>query len=374
MPETEKQLKNAVEPLVIWFSRVKRRLPWRDEPSPYHVWLSEIMLQQTRIEAVIPYYIRFLGLYPTVFDLAAADDDRLMKAWEGLGYYSRARNLKKTAVLIAADGGEFPRDKASLMRLPGIGEYTAGAIASICFGRAEPAVDGNVLRVLARYTDDVRDVMLPAVKKEMTAALRAVYPPGNDAGLLTQALMELGETVCLPNTVPLCDRCPIADTCMGKKSGRAPSLPVRGKKKERRTETMTVFVLYDPAGRRYAIRKRPDTGLLASLYEFPHVSGFLDDAAAEEYLRREGLLPSDVRLFGEGHHLFTHIEWKMRGIYAAVGAPSDAFLWATPAQLAHEYAVASAFRMCLRETEKRGRVTSDPAGEIPGPKRFDNNS
>ena len=197
-------LSSTVEPLLAWYGQYRRSLPWRDAPTPYHVWLSEIMLQQTRIEAVIPYYERFLAAYPTVAQLAAADDERLMKLWEGLGYYSRARNLKRAAKQVVEQyGGELPADYTALRALPGIGAYTAGAIASIAFGLPEPAVDGNVLRVVTRLTADERDIMKESTKKGVTEALRAVYPTEPaEAAAMTQALMELGERVCIPSGEP----------------------------------------------------------------------------------------------------------------------------------------------------------------------------
>ncbi|MBR6760974.1 MAG: A/G-specific adenine glycosylase, partial [Oscillospiraceae bacterium] len=197
------QLVQLPDALIPWYQQNARSLPWRIDREPYHVWLSEIMLQQTRVEAVKPYYIRFLKRLPTLRALSLCDEETLMKLWEGLGYYSRARNLRRAAkqIMEAADG-VFPSDYESLRRLPGVGEYTAGAIASICYDLPEPAVDGNVLRVIMRLCADESDIAAPETKKNVTAALREVYPEGAAASTLTEAIMELGENICIPNGMP----------------------------------------------------------------------------------------------------------------------------------------------------------------------------
>ena len=231
----KQKLSQIITPLLCWYERHKRPLPWRMEPTPYHVWISEIMLQQTRIEAVIPYYERFLKELPDVAALAAADDDRLMKLWEGLGYYSRARNLKKAALqIMEKHGGELPESAEELKRLSGIGDYTAGAISSICFGKPEPAVDGNVLRVIMRVLGKTDDIALSSTKKETADALREIYPEGDDAKGLTQAIMELGESVCIPNGEPKCGVCPLAALCRARAENSVDSIPVKSPKKPRK--------------------------------------------------------------------------------------------------------------------------------------------
>ncbi len=334
------RLLSLAERIVAFYTGFLRPLPWREDADPYRVWVSEIMLQQTRIEAVIPHYHRFLSLFPTVEALAAADDDTLMKAWEGLGYYSRVRNLRRAASEILKLGG-FPEESAALEKLPGIGSYTAGAIASIAFGKPSPAVDGNVLRVLARYNADGRNILDEKLKKEYTERLAEVYPSGNAASVLTQGLMELGETICLPNARPLCGGCPLADLCLAHKNSCEESLPVREKKTARKTVLRTVFLLRTPDGK-YAVRKRPDTGLLASLYEFPAVDGHASSSLALDYVRAWGLLPMGISSLGTAKHLFSHIEWQMQGYLVLCDAPSDNFLWATPEELNGRYAIASA--------------------------------
>ena len=259
--------------LLPWYQQNKRDLPWRGDRQPYHVWLSEIMLQQTRVEAVKGYYARFLGSLPTVESLANCDDEMLHKLWEGLGYYSRVRNLKKAAqVIMDQYAGEFPGEYKAVLALPGIGEYTAGAICSICFDAPTPAVDGNVLRVISRLTDDSTSIDKPAFRKAITESLSAVYP--DRAGDFTQALMELGATVCGPNRKPDCENCPCKTFCLGFARGTAEELPVKKAKPQRRIEEKTVLILSCDGF--YALHKRPDKGLLAGLWEFPNLSGKLE--------------------------------------------------------------------------------------------------
>ena len=271
------ELEKLSQVLPPWYRANKRDLPWRRDKEPYHVWLSEIMLQQTRVEAVKGYYARFLDALPTIGHLAVCDDDSLHKLWEGLGYYSRVRNLKKAAIKIMEEhGGVFPGEYEAIWALPGIGDYTAGAICSICFDKKEPAVDGNVLRVVSRILEDATPIDLPAQKKKVNQLLKAVYP--DEAGEFTQALMELGATLCGPNWKPRCEECPCKDFCGGAIHGTAEQFPVKSPKKEKRVEEKTVFIL--SCDGRYALRKRPDPGLLAGLWEFPNVPGKLETKKA----------------------------------------------------------------------------------------------
>ena len=339
-------LSEIVGPLLRWYAENKRELPWRDEPTPYRVWVSEIMLQQTRAAAAKPYFERFVKELPDVEALAAAPEEKLLKLWEGLGYYSRARNLQKAARLVLSRyGGALPREAAELKRLPGIGDYTAGSVASIAFGRPEPAVDGNVLRVLARLTADPRDVRDPASKKRAAAALRKIYPEAR-SGDFTQALMELGATVCLPNGAPLCGGCPLSCLCEGLKTGRAASLPVASPKPARKTEERTVFLLL--CGGRVALRKRPESGLLAGMWEFPCEAGALSPGEAEQTLAGWGLSARGLESLKPAGHVFTHVEWRMSGYLARVGDRADAFRWADRGELAAGYALPSAYKSFLR--------------------------
>ncbi|MBQ7726733.1 MAG: A/G-specific adenine glycosylase [Clostridia bacterium] len=310
MNEEKELLRRVTEALIVWYRANRRVMPWRAEPTPYHVWISEIMLQQTRIEAVLPYYDRFLKTFPNLRSLAESDDDLLMKHWEGLGYYSRARHLKQAAVRIVSEyGGRLPESAAELRKLPGIGEYTAGAIASIAYGRPEPAVDGNVLRVIMRVIACSDDIMQPATRKAVSEALRAVYPSGEDASNLTQGIMELGETVCLPNAVPKCENCPVRSDCRAYALGKTLAYPVKSPKKERRIEQKTVLLLR--CGNQYALCRRPEGGLLAGLWEFPNLNGKAGKAKVEAFLREKGISPLSVTPCGQAKHLFTHVEWKM---------------------------------------------------------------
>lgn len=328
---------SVTAPLLAWFSEHARTMPWRDDPTPYHVWISEIMLQQTRVSAVIPYYQRFLTALPTLSDLAACDDEKLMKLWEGLGYYSRARNLKKAAIKIVEEfDGVFPSDYGEIRSLPGIGDYTAGAISSIAFGKPEPAVDGNVLRVWSRITGDFSDIMAEQTRKTCRELLRTSMPEGRTSEY-TQALMELGATVCLPNGAPLCDQCPVSCCCVAKKHDLIDRLPVKTKAKPRRIEHRTVyFFFYDG---KVALRRRPKKGLLSGLWEFPNERTDFDLSSWDISGREE---PS----FGSGKHVFSHIEWHMDSKVYALSSPvlPSGFVWVSFEELKSDYAVPAAFR------------------------------
>ena len=328
-----------VMPLIRWYEQEHRRdMPWRQNPTPYRVWISEIMLQQTRIDAAIDHFLRFCDRLPNVAALASVSDDELMKLWEGLGYYSRARNLKKAAGIVMEQyGGKLPRNYDQLLALPGVGEYTAGAIASIAYGLPVPAVDGNVMRVLARLTDCHEDVMLPALRKQFRLELEGIMP--KQAGSFNQGLMELGERVCLPNTAPRCDACPIAEYCDAYKRGTQNELPVRVVKTKRRIEQKTVLVIRAVKdGKAYVLlHKRPANGLLAGLWELPNVDGALNRLPASCAVVRE--LPA-------GKHVFSHIEWKLSGLLidAPYGTPPTDYIWADAEGLRDTYALPTAFQ------------------------------
>ena len=337
-------LSQIVAPLLAWFSANKRDLPWRQDREPYHVWLSEIMLQQTRVEAVKGYYARFLAAAPDVFALAALPEAQLMKLWEGLGYYNRARNLHRCAKELAARGGAFPKTRAELLKLPGIGDYTAGAIASICFDEPVAAVDGNVLRVCARVLEDDRPVDAPQFRKELSEALSAVYPKGR-CGDFTQALMELGATVCVPNGAPNCEGCPIRQVCRAKAHNAMLKLPARLPRRGRRQEAHTLFLLR--CGNLTAVEQRPNTGLLAGLWQLPNTGGLLSEAEAGAYLSGLGLGELRLRSARDGGHIFTHIEWKLRCYEIECEHAPAQFVWASPEELAERYSLPTAFRQFL---------------------------
>ncbi len=335
------------EPLIEWFSKNARILPWRSEPTAYRVWISEIMLQQTRVEAVKPYFDAFITALPTVRHLAEAPSEQVMKLWEGLGYYSRARNLQKAAQLIMQEyDGNIPSDVPSLLRLPGIGEYTAGAIASIAFQKPVPAIDGNVLRVMSRLLDCHDKIDLPQTKRAFSKLLQSVYPQDNP-GDMTQALMELGAIVCVPGQQPpKCNLCPLAYLCLAKERDTAALLPVKQKKKPRAIQDFTVLLLFH--GGKFALQKRPSSGLLASLWQYPTLFGHQDETSLLSTLADWGMAPLSLRPLPDAQHIFTHLEWHMKGYFAEVSDAPSTFVWETPQNILADYAIPSAFKVYVR--------------------------
>lgn len=349
MEKRKKNLAWLPEVLLPWFTANQRDLPWRKDRQPYHIWLSEIMLQQTRVEAVKGYYSRFLEKNPTVQALAEAEDDTLTKLWEGLGYYSRVRNLKKAAVIIMEQyGGVFPETYEEVRKLPGIGDYTAGAICSIAFNQKTPAVDGNVLRVYSRLTEDPTPIDQPAMKKKVSAALAEIYP--EQAGAFTQALMELGATVCGPNRKPDCENCPCKSNCRSFQNGTAETLPVKLPKKGRKEQDMTVFLLCCDG--RFALQKRQDSGLLAGLWQFPNTSGHLELKQALDFLKNRDIIVKDILLQLEKKHIFTHIQWNMRCYYLTVSGCCGDYQWRTAEEIDRDSALPTAFRQFWIEREE----------------------
>ena len=341
MDGKREQLNRLVIPLLEWFRDHQRTLPWRSDPTPYHVWVSEIMLQQTRVAAGLDYYRRFLAELPTVADLAAVEEDRLMKLWQGLGYYNRARNLQKAARQIMDQfGGRFPNTYEELLTLSGVGEYTAGAIASIAFGLPEPAVDGNVLRVVTRITGDPSDISRAETKKVVRQTLAQLIPL-NAPGDFNQALMELGALVCLPNGAPECDHCPAAGFCVAYRENKTALLPVKGAKKSRTIENRTVYLLFYNG--KVALRRRPGRGLLAGLWEFPN------ELAETPVSDQWGLSTLSQEFCGTGRHIFTHREWHMTGQLWQLASDQlpPGWVWADKLALRDKYAVPNAFAAFL---------------------------
>lgn len=311
LSETER-LDQSVQPLLEWFEVSARTMPWRSNPEPYWVWISEIMLQQTRVEAVRAYFDRFIAALPNIESLANIEDEKLMKLWEGLGYYSRARNLKKAAIVCVEQyHGELPRTYEELLKLPGIGSYTAGAIASIAYEQEVPAVDGNVLRVISRLLAWEEDITKQSVKRKMEAALlelmKRVHP---NPRTFTAALMELGALVCIPNGAPCCMECPWKSICLARIQKKVERIPVKKKKIVRKIEERTVFLIQD--GDLTAIKKRPSTGLLAGLYELPNIEGFYSEQEVKRIWEEKLKLPLTVERLKDGKHIFSHIEWHMQ--------------------------------------------------------------
>ena len=319
-----------------WYELNARILPWRSEPKPYYVWVSEIMLQQTRVEAVKGYFERFVEALPDVKALAEAEDEVLLKLWEGLGYYSRVRNMKKAAIRIMEDyAGEIPADYEALCALPGIGAYTAGAIASIAYGLAEPAVDGNVLRVMKRIAGSFDDISKEVVKKELREDLKKVMPVGR-CGEFTQSMMELGALVCIPNGKPLCEQCPVMHLCRAFHEDTIDRIPVKPAAKQRRIEERTVYVM--ECDGKFALHKREDRGLLAGLWELPNAEG------KQTVERLSELFPVLViEELGKAKHIFSHVEWHMTGYYMKLSEMLNGYVWKNAEEIRKEFAIPAAF-------------------------------
>ena len=339
------RLREAVEPVIQWYRENHRDLPWRNTRDPYRIWVSEIMLQQTRVEAVKRYYERFLSELPTVKELAEVPEDRLMKLWEGLGYYNRVRNMQKAARQVMEEyQGEFPHTYDTIRSLAGIGNYTAGAVSSFAFGIPKPAVDGNVLRVLSRILASEEDIMKAGVRSWMERAVEEVIPEQN-ASDFNQGLIELGALVCVPNGDPRCRECPAAGLCLAREKGIQTRLPVKAKAKARRIEKRTILIFRDARG--VAIRKRPSRGLLAGLYELPNVEGHLTGRQAADYGKSIGLMPVRVRKLEEAKHIFSHVEWHMIGYEMLVDELEKScgaeMIFAKKEELETVYSIPSAF-------------------------------
>ncbi len=336
-------------PLLQWYDKNRRILPWREDASPYRVWVSEIMLQQTRVEAVKPYFEKFMKAFPDIGSLAEAEEETLLKLWEGLGYYNRVRNLQKAAIQIQEEyGGKMPSEYEELLKLKGIGSYTAGAVASIACGRAVPAVDGNVLRVLSRVRGDPRQISDPKVKAAVERELGEVIPIGRP-GDFNQAMMEIGACVCIPNGAPQCAGCPLQEICRAHRAGEEQSYPQKAAKRKRIVEEKTVLVVRDE--NRTAIRKRAEKGLLAGMYELPSMEGFCTAEEVAAYLAGNGLKPLRIQPLQEAKHIFTHREWHMKGYLVRVdeleprkaeGQSAD-WIYVEPRDTEGKYPIPSAF-------------------------------
>ncbi len=342
--EIQKQYARLPALLLPWYRENARDLPWRRTQEPYKIWVSEIMLQQTRVEAVLGYYDRFLKTLPDIQALAAMPEETLLKLWEGLGYYSRARNLQKAAkVILAEHGGIFPREYDAVRALPGIGDYTAGAVCSICYDMPRAAVDGNVLRIISRITESTEPIDLAETKTEIGKALENIYPQG-DCGTFTQSLMELGACICTPRS-PKCTVCPVKLYCFALRNGTVEKLPVKLPKREKREEQHTVFLLECDGA--LALCKRGEKGLLSGLWQLPNADGALPPDEALKAADNFGVQP--VELLEELHkvHIFTHIRWDMVGYRIRCKVKADCFTWATTEDLQGTYALPTAFRIFL---------------------------
>ncbi|MBQ3108886.1 MAG: A/G-specific adenine glycosylase [Clostridia bacterium] len=336
-------LEKAAQKLMDWYDASARTLPWRDEPTPYRVWVSEIMLQQTRVEAVLPYFDRFMKELPDIASLAAVEEEKLMLLWQGLGYYARARNLRKAAQAVMENyGGKLPSDFETLRSLPGIGLYTAGAIASIAFGKRHVAVDGNVVRVLSRLLESGEDANQAEILKQF-GEVASKMQPADRPGDFNQALMELGAIVCIPNGEPKCSLCPWETLCRAHAAGEEQKYPVRKKRNPRKIEKRTVLVVTD--GERILLRKRPEEGLLAGMWEFPNAPRHLPASAVNAQLRTWNMSLRTMEELPSKLHIFTHVEWHMVGklLFVKHAACPEGYVWA-PKERLKEYAIPAAFK------------------------------
>lgn len=348
-------LNEIVQPLISWYRQNKRILPWRDQKNAYYTWVSEIMLQQTRVEAVKPYFLHFIGELPDVKALAECPEEKLMKLWEGLGYYNRVRNMQSAAQVVVAEyGGILPASYEELLALKGIGSYTAGAIASIAYDIPVPAVDGNVLRVFSRITENRQDIMKQSVRRQVEEKLLRIMPK-EAPGDFNQALMELGAVVCVPNGPARCTECPVAAFCRAYHHGTVDELPVKAPKKKRTIENRTVLVIQD--GERTAIHKRPQEGLLAGLYELPNVEGHLSMDEALQKVKEMNLEPLHIETLPEAKHIFSHIEWRMTGYRIRVSSLEErkesSFIFTEKKQSEKQYAIPSAFRAYIKYMKEK---------------------
>lgn len=341
----KERLKAINRPLLEWYESHARVLPWRSDPKPYRVWISEIMLQQTRVEAVKPYFERFLSDLPDIRTLALVEEDHLMKLWQGLGYYNRARNLKKAAEkILELHGGQMPEKYEDLIKLPGIGSYTAGAISSIAFGHAVPAVDGNVLRVLSRVLGSREDILKQSTKRKMEQLLAETMPKER-VSAFNQGLIEVGAIVCVPNGAPHCGECPMESLCVARKKQLTDEIPVKTPSQKRKIEKLTVCILESDQGKQIALHRRNDSGLLASLYELPNVSGHLkeEELAAAFGVKEEQII--GIESLMKAKHIFSHIEWHMIGYRIRISSRiPDRWICATRQELRDVYALPNAFQ------------------------------
>lgn len=341
-------------PLLSWYRQNARDLPWRHTQDPYKIWVSEIMLQQTRVEAVKPYYARFLNALPDVYALANAPEEQLLKLWEGLGYYSRVRNMQKAArIVVETYDGRFPADPAKLQKLTGIGEYTAGAIASIAFGIPAPAVDGNVMRVVARLVGDRRDIFDPALKKEYGKLLAPHISPTNPSAY-NQGLIELGATVCLPKGCSRCSECPLSEHCTAYREGTVDIIPAPKQQKPRKIDRRTILIIR--SDREVLVEKRPDKGLLAGLWQLPSLDGHRSEAEVLSHARELGLEVIRIETLPAAKHIFTHIEWQMIGYQLTLSALSEIpaeMVSASLERLEADFSLPSAFSTYLPYLRKK---------------------
>ena len=333
-------MNKITEKLISWYQENKRDLPWRHTKNPYFIWISEIMLQQTRVEAVKVYYERFIKELPTLEDLANVKEDKLLKLWEGLGYYSRVRNMQKTAKILIKKGFKnLPNTKEELLSLPGIGAYTAGAILSIAFDIPTPAIDGNVYRVLGRVYKIEDSISKNSTNKIYEEKINKLLPK-DQASSFTQSFMDLGSEICTPKS-PKCSECPLRLECKAYKENKMENYPVKDKKIEQKIEERIVFLFV--CKNKVAIRQRENKGLLASLYEFPNTLDLSSVKEIENTLIDKSISFLSVTEIGEAKHIFSHKIWYMKGYVIELKKPLNEFLWVTKGELKNKYSIPSAF-------------------------------
>lgn len=353
----ETEIEDFQDKILGWYKSNRREMPWREEPSPYRIWISEIMLQQTRVDTVIPYFNNFMKRYPTIESLASSDEDELMKYWEGLGYYSRIRNIRETAINIVLNyNGQIPETYEELIKLKGIGEYTAGAIASEAFGQKVAAVDGNVFRVFARLTASEEDLRNLKFQKHLKEAVKSVLPE-REIGDFNQGLIELGALICIPNGSPKCGLCPVKDLCLSNKLNLQDRIPFKSKAKQRIIQEKTVFILQFED--KFAVRKREDQNLLAGLFEIPNVEGFYNPDEAKIVVEEMGFDVSDLHVIKDRKVIFTHIEWLLQGYYVHVKNKNEQYIFETKENIVQKYTLATAFREYLNLMEEPQQLSLD---------------
>ncbi len=348
MEDKAYQVKEFQDQLLKWYKKEARVLPWRANPDPYKVWVSEIMLQQTKVETVIAYFERFMSRIPTIQALSKIREDDLLKLWQGLGYYNRAINLKKAAqIIVERFNGQIPSHIKDLQSLPGIGPYSSGAIASIAFGTRTTAIDGNVLRVIARITANSGDIGQQSTKKQIERSVQDLLPL-EDVGDFNQALMELGAIICLSKEVPKCNKCPVCAFCQAFQKGITLKIPVKVNKKKRKIERKTVFVIF--WADRLALRKRANVGLLANLWELPNVEGHLGKEQCKKEINNLGISIKKMIKMKPSRHLFTHLEWQMSAyfVFALEVKDPSVLKWASKEEIDLYYSIPSAFKSFVK--------------------------
>jgi len=335
-----------IDLLLKWYEKNKRDLPWRHTTDSYKIWISEVMLQQTRVEAVKFYYERFINRLPTIKDLAVVDDDTLLKLWEGLGYYSRARNLKACAKTIMNEKlDNLPSDEKSLKKLPGIGPYTTGAILSIAYQKCVPAIDGNVMRILSRVYEDKRDLLKKKVQEEYKTLLQKLMKKGKTREF-TEGFIELGALVCLPNGAPKCTECPFKNICLSYKHQTMLEYPIKKTPTKRKIVNKTVYVL--EYNKTYAIAKRKNDGLLKGLYELPNMDEALEEEALKNVLEKKNICIKEIQKLGKFKHIFSHIEWHMNAYIVECNNKDKTFSYHTKKEIEEDYSLPTAFQKVFR--------------------------